>query len=180
VIQTIAKPWYRLVAPIVPVNGTHKENGSPVSDVSRHSRTGFRKWMRAVAIPGVAVLFALIAVFSLGNIRARLFPQPVALRIHSLAVLPLKNLSGDSSQDYFADGMTDQLITFLSQISGVRVISYTSTYRYKNIQKGLPEIAHELGVDGVVEGSVQREGGRVRVNAVGLCPTGDPSLGSKL
>ena len=85
--------------------------------------------------------------------------------IRSLAVLPLDNFSGDPSQDYFADGMTDELITDLAQISALRVISRTSAMAYKGMHKPLPEIARELNVDAVVEGSVQRSGDQVRITA---------------
>ena len=85
--------------------------------------------------------------------------------IRSLAVLPLENLSEDSSQDYFADGMTDALITRLAQISTLRVISRTSVMTYKNVHRPLAEIARDLNVDAVVEGSVSRIGERIRVTA---------------
>ena len=85
--------------------------------------------------------------------------------IHSLAVLPLDNLSGDPSEEFFADGMTDQLITDLARVGSLRVISRTSVMRYKGAKKGLPEIARELNVDAIVEGSVIRSGQRVRVTA---------------
>jgi TolB-like protein/Tfp pilus assembly protein PilF len=85
--------------------------------------------------------------------------------IRSLAVLPLDNLSGDASQDYFADGMTDELITDLAQISALRVISRTSVMVYKGARKPLSEIARELNVDAVVEGTVLRSGERVRITA---------------
>jgi len=85
--------------------------------------------------------------------------------IQSIAVLPLENLSGDSSQDYFADGMTDALITELSQIKKLRVISRTSVMQYKHTQKPLQEIGQELNVDAVVEGTVVRAGERVRISA---------------
>jgi TolB-like protein/DNA-binding winged helix-turn-helix (wHTH) protein len=86
-------------------------------------------------------------------------------KIRSLAVLPLESLSGDASQDYFADGMTDELITDLGQISALRVISRTSMMTYKHVRKLLPEIARELNVDAVVEGTVLRSGERVRITA---------------
>lgn len=86
-------------------------------------------------------------------------------RIESLAVLPLQNLSGDPEQEYFADGMTEALITDLAKIQALRVISRTSVMQYKGVKKPLPEIAKELGVDGIVEGSVQRAGDRVRITA---------------
>jgi TolB-like protein/DNA-binding winged helix-turn-helix (wHTH) protein/Flp pilus assembly protein TadD len=85
--------------------------------------------------------------------------------IHSLAVLPLDNLSGDASQNYFADGMTDELITDLAQISALRVISRTSVMVYKGARKPLPQIARELNVDAVVEGTVLRSGDQVRITA---------------
>ena len=86
-------------------------------------------------------------------------------KIRSLAVLPLESLSGDASQDYFADGMTDELITDLGQISALRVISRTSMMTYKHVRKLLPEIARELDVEAVVEGTVLRSGERVRITA---------------
>ena len=85
--------------------------------------------------------------------------------IRSLAVLPLENLSGDASQDYFADGMTDELITNLGQISALRVISRTSVMTYKGARKPLAQIAAELNVEAVVEGSVLRSDERVRITA---------------
>jgi TolB-like protein/Tfp pilus assembly protein PilF len=88
-----------------------------------------------------------------------------SVSIHSLAVLPLENLSGDASQEYLADGMTDELITGLGQISALRVISRTSAMQYKNAHKSLPQIAKELNVDAVVEGSVVRSGDRIRIAA---------------
>jgi len=85
--------------------------------------------------------------------------------IDSIAVLPLENLSGDPSQDYFADGMTEALIMDLSKINNIKVISRTSVMQYKDIKKPLPQIADELGVKAVIEGSVIREGDRVRISA---------------
>lgn len=85
--------------------------------------------------------------------------------IRSLAVLPLESLSSDASQDYFADGMTDELITALSQISALRVISRTSVMPYKGVRKPLAQIARELNVDAVVEGTVLHSGNRVRIGA---------------
>lgn len=90
---------------------------------------------------------------------------PVPGAIQSIAVLPLENLSGDPKQDYFADGMTDALITELSQIRKLRVISRTSVMQYKHTQKSLDPIAQELNVDAIVEGSVLRDGDRVRISA---------------
>ena len=86
-------------------------------------------------------------------------------RIQSIAVLPLGNLSGDSAQDYFADGMTDALITDLGKIAGLRVTSRTSSMHYKGTRESLPAIGRQLNVDAIVEGAVQRAGERVRVTA---------------
>lgn len=94
-------------------------------------------------------------------------PAPTAAvaarEIHSLAVLPLKNLSGDPNQEYFADGTTLELITTLTKIGNLRVISWTSVRGYKNTTKTLPQIAKELNVDGVIDGSVERSGDRVKI-----------------
>ena len=81
----------------------------------------------------------------------------------SISVLPLQNLSGDPSQDFFADAMTDELITEVSRIQALRVISHTSVMEYKGTTKHLPQIARELKMDDIVEGSIIREGGQVRV-----------------
>jgi TolB-like protein/DNA-binding winged helix-turn-helix (wHTH) protein/Tfp pilus assembly protein PilF len=99
--------------------------------------------------------------------------------IRSLAVLPLESLSGDASQDYFADGMTDELITDLGQISALRVISRTSVMSYKRVRKPLPQIARELNVDGVVEGTVLRSGDRVRITAQLIEASSDKHLWSQ-
>jgi eukaryotic-like serine/threonine-protein kinase len=119
----------------------------------------------------ILALFAL-AVLAAGGLgywfyaKARVKPKKVMVgAIQSIAVLPLENLSGDPTQDYFADGMTDALITELSQIKKLRVISRTSVMQYKHTQKSLQEIAQELSVDAVVEGSVVRSGDRVRISA---------------
>jgi TolB-like protein len=116
-----------------------------------------RQWAWvAVAVGCLAVTSAVL----------RLRSPATPGRIQSLAVLPLENLSNDKEQDYFADGMTEALITDLAKINALRVVSRTSVMRYKGYKgapKALPEIARELSVDAVVEGSVQRAGDRVRI-----------------
>jgi TolB-like protein len=97
--------------------------------------------------------------------QARAVADDTEAPIRSLAVLPLENLSNDTSEDYFADGMTEELITQLGQIRSLRVISRTSVMTYKSARKPLAEIARELRVDAVVEGSVLRSGDQVRINA---------------
>jgi len=92
-------------------------------------------------------------------------PNPLSQRIHSIAVLPLENLSGGSEQEYFADGITDQLIANLGAVRGLRVISRTSVMHYKTARKPVPTIAKELKVDAIIEGTVVEAGGRVRITA---------------
>lgn len=114
-----------------------------------------------------AVLALAIAVvgFNIVGLRDDLFGRKRPAQIHSIAVLPLANVSGDPEEEYFADGVTDELITELAQVGELRVISRTSVMAYKGVKKPLPQIARELGVDAVVEGSVQRSGDKVRINA---------------
>ncbi len=107
----------------------------------------------------------LIFAFDWDHLRDRWFGGAGAHGIESLAVLPLRNLSANPEQEYFSDGMTDELITDLAKSGGLRVISHTSVERYKNTKRSLPEIARELGVDAVVEGTVMRSGDRVRITA---------------
>ncbi len=111
---------------------------------------------------------------------ARSFPPDAnQLHLRSVAVLPLSNLTGDPSQEFLADGMTDALITDLAQIRSIRVISRTSAMRYKASAKSLPEIAKELSVESIVEGSVARSGDRVRINAQLIDAESDRHLWAK-
>jgi len=121
------------------------------------------KGLKAASI-GVLVVVAL-ALLSPMSWRGRLFSPGAAAQVRSLAVLPLENFSRDPDQDFFADGMTEALITDLSKISALRVISRTSVMQYKGAKKPLPQIARELQVDAVIEGSVERAGDRVRITA---------------
>jgi serine/threonine protein kinase/Tfp pilus assembly protein PilF len=113
-----------------------------------------------------ATVLVMLVVAALGYLLLfRGAPSAVSPEIKSVAVLPLENLSGDPAQEYFADGITESLINNLARIRALKVISRTSVMRYKASRKSLPEIARELNVDAVIEGSVQRSGGRVRVTA---------------
>jgi TolB-like protein/DNA-binding winged helix-turn-helix (wHTH) protein/Flp pilus assembly protein TadD len=112
----------------------------------------------------VSALTLLVLVAFVGAWKFHSWKRP-SLVIRSLAVLPLESLSSDASQDYFADGMTDELISDLGQISALRVISRTSVMTYKHAHKPLPQIARELNVDAVVEGTVVRSGDQVRITA---------------
>jgi serine/threonine-protein kinase len=113
----------------------------------------------------VVVALALIGAAAAYSLLTRTGRPAAGAEIRSLAVLPLENVSRDPEQDYFADGMTEALITDLSKIGALRVISRTSVMRYKTVKKSLPEIARELNVDAVVEGTVVRSGDRVRISA---------------
>jgi len=115
------------------------------------------------AVVVTLALLALAVGLNVANLRDRLSGRAAVPRIESLAVLPLANLSGDPQQEYFADGMTEELITTLGKLSALRVISRTSAMRYKKTDKSLPQIARELNVDAIVEGSVLRSADRVRI-----------------
>jgi TolB-like protein/DNA-binding winged helix-turn-helix (wHTH) protein len=115
---------------------------------------------RAIAAVALCLITAAAPIFIL---RGRIFRTNQAAQIHSLAVLPLANLSGDSSQDYFADGMTDELITALAKNRSLRVVSRTSAMQYKGVQRPVRDIARELGVDGILEGTVSRNANRVHM-----------------
>ena len=119
-----------------------------------------RKWL----LVGAVSLLGLVAITTYIVTRSR--PADAkAPKITSIAVLPLKNLSSDPAQEYFADGMTEELIGRLSMIRGLRVISRTSAMQFKDTHLSAPEIAQKLGVDALVEGSVTRGGNRIRVHA---------------
>ena len=124
----------------------------------------------------VLVLVLLIASLAAWRFYFPSRPSPV---IRSLAVLPLESLSSDASQDYFADGMTDELISDLGQINALRVISRTSVMTYKHVRKPLPQIARELNVDAVVEGTVLRSGSKVRITAQLIEASSDKHLWSQ-
>jgi serine/threonine protein kinase/tetratricopeptide (TPR) repeat protein len=134
---------------------------------------------RAIAVSaGIFLLLALAAAFNFGKVRdwVRSTNGP---RIQSLAVLPLINLTGDAAQDFFVDGMTDEVTTELAQIGGLRVTSRTSTMQFKDAKKSIPQIGKELNVDAVLQGSVAHSGNRVRVIAQLIEAQSDRQLWSK-
>ena len=137
-----------------------------ITDSGKDARVGIsnaRHWSWQKVIAVLAAVIVIGAALILGR---RVFFGPSASQtITSIAVLPLDNLSRDPEQDYFADGMTEELITDLSKIGALRVISRTSVMQYKGVHKPLPQIGRELNVDAVVEGSVLRSGNRVRISA---------------
>src|SRR6266446_6835641 len=162
-IETLPRRGYRFIAPVEQVQAlrSSEANGNKTREalaVAPQSKT------RAATLAlTLLVLAASGSAFWL--VRAVSRPTSAAPPLRSIAVLPLANLSGDPSQEYFADGMTEQLITDLAKVSALRVISRTSVMRYKSTKKGLPEIAKELNVEAIVEGSVMRSGNRVRITA---------------
>jgi TolB-like protein/DNA-binding winged helix-turn-helix (wHTH) protein/tetratricopeptide (TPR) repeat protein len=168
-IETFSKRGYRFIGHIQ--NGASPPAVQGVIAASTPKEASVPEPQRKAFIWGLAlgatVLAALVLVLGLntGGMRDRLLGKSAALRIQSLAVLPLQNLSADPAQEYFSDGMTDALITGLAQIGSLKVISRTSSMQYKQTKKSLPEIARELNVDGIVEGTVQRSGDRVRITA---------------
>jgi len=167
-IETLSRRGYRLIAPVTAL----LDAGAPqttlgkeaVPSVGLHLRGRFGRLANAI-LAGTVLLVAVLLGIDAGNFRGRLFGSSAAKPITSLAVLPLENLSADPGQEYFADGMTDELITDLAQLGELRVISRTSVMHYRGTQKTLPQIAHELNVDAVVEGTVTRMGDRVRLRA---------------
>jgi TolB-like protein/DNA-binding winged helix-turn-helix (wHTH) protein/Flp pilus assembly protein TadD len=169
-VETIARRGYRFLADVTVVRkgGAEATPGNLASgavaalapSLTPHQIVRPRKL--AWPLFGLGIVVALVAASLATWIFFPRIYSPAA--IHSLAVLPLENASGDASQDYFADGMTDALITRLAQISTLHVISRTSAMKYKNVGKPLSDIAHDLTVDAVVEGSVSRSGERVRVS----------------
>ncbi len=182
-VETLPRRGYRFIAPIqavaaggdvsavneaaavteVPATRDLAEERAPDRGDLSEKTSVFapQRWPHARKRFGVALLVVL-GILTLWILRPGSQPPRV---IRSLAVLPLENLSGDASQEYFSDGMTDELITELGQISELRVISRTSVMTYKGAHKSLPQIAQELNVDAVVEGTVLRSGEQVRITA---------------
>jgi len=176
-VETIPRRGYRFIAPLADVRSATvpapaaESKISPTHEITRPRALassvlpGQKRFasigLRAL-LGGAAVLafFTVVLVQYRGGAKGR---KQIAIK--SLAVLPLKNLSGDPTQEYLADGMTEALIGRLSGIHDLRVISRTSAMHFKDTQLAVPEIARTLGVDAIVEGSVIREGGRIRVHA---------------
>src|SRR5947199_60560 len=175
-IETLPRRGYRFIADVAVVNRpidkmefVHAGASSGKEDRAPHEVAGKAApkrlpWQHAWKTLGLALVLLILIVWIF---RWRSRPPGNILSsssVRSLAVLPLENLSSNS-EDYFADGMTDQLITDLAQISALRVISRTSVMTYKGVRKTLPQIAAELNVEAIVEGSVLRFGDRVRITA---------------
>jgi TolB-like protein/DNA-binding winged helix-turn-helix (wHTH) protein len=179
-VETLSKRGYRFIGPIQ--DGTRaispeQAQSSPTNVKTTAPETRRRKSV-SVLFWGAAAVASMVLVLGLNprGMRYRLFGKTGAPLIQSLAVLPLQNLSGDPNQEYFSDGMTDALITNLAQIGSLKVISRTSSMQYKQTKKALPEVARELKVDAIIEGTVQRSGGRVRITAQLIDAAGDKHL----
>jgi len=177
-VETVARRGYRLMvsvelsepsavcAPSLPVGLTRPLQGTSVTESTSHPRTPANTLRRNYV--WAALLLGGLVVFLTGFMTLRWregHDGRVLSEVHSLAVLPLENLSGDPTQEYFADGMTDAMITDLGKLGTLKVISRTSVMRYKGVHKPLSQIARELNVDAVVEGTVLRSGDQVRITA---------------
>jgi TolB-like protein/DNA-binding winged helix-turn-helix (wHTH) protein/Flp pilus assembly protein TadD len=160
IIATVPKRGYRFIAEVRRVDTVSAREPRALQK-AQPSRWSWRR----LTFLGTVVFLALGVMYFYSNRVGRMFSPTSVTPIRSLAVLPLENLSRDPEQEYFADGVTDELITQLAKIGSLRVISRTSAMRYKGTQKPLSEIARELSVDALVEGTVVRSPERVRVTA---------------
>ncbi len=174
-IETLPKRGYRFIADVTVVDGdapakkpepeavdpnkTELQHRSQDAPLIAGSKPGLWPLKPKIVVPALILCLAILGVWRVRS------AAPSHTAIRSLAVLPLDNLSGDPSREYFADGMTDELITDLAQIRALRVISRTSVMMYKGARKPLPQIARELNVDAVVEGTVLLSGNQVRITA---------------
>ena len=157
-IETLPRQGYRFIAPIAESgNGFVRSAQAAETLITAKSTSPKRWWLLGTGL-AIVVAIALLVTW-------RVFRDAGVKPITSLAVLPLENLSNDPDQDYFADGMTEDLITDLAKISALRVLSRTSVIHYKRTKKPIPEIARELNVDAILEGTVTRDNGKVRITA---------------
>jgi len=156
-IETLPRHGYRFIGT---VNGAEPATTVPAKPV-RGRRAII--WLAGFGALAVIAVVAILVGFDGHAWRDRLFVHATKPRIQALAVLPLANLSGDAEQEYFADGMTEELTIELGKVSAARVISRQSIMQYKGSKKPLQEIAQELNVDAILEGAVERSGNRVRV-----------------
>jgi TolB-like protein/DNA-binding winged helix-turn-helix (wHTH) protein/Flp pilus assembly protein TadD len=179
-IETISGMGYRYIGPVESMAEAAANQIEPEVPASQepageaNSPTQRSQWTRIAG-----VLFALALVAGIAILGWWRYARPAGHEIRSIAVLPLQNLSGDASQDFLADGMTEELITELSRIEPLRVISHTSVMDYKGTKKHLPQIAQELNVDAILEGSVIREKDNVRVTVQLLDGPADRHLWSE-
>jgi TolB-like protein/DNA-binding winged helix-turn-helix (wHTH) protein len=159
-VETIPRKGYRFIGT---VNG-NRRGALPSKSGERIAPSPPRRVYYAAlgALALLAIVGSLVG-FNAGGLRDRFWPRSATLQIKSLAVLPFPSLSSETREAYFAEGFTDALITALARIGALRVVSRTTAVRYRDSSKSLPQIARELHVDGIVEGTVQRSGNRVRI-----------------
>jgi len=182
-IETLPRRGYRFISQVegdaIPDSLAAREkslgpsgNDQPGSVTTIHA---LLPWWRSrwAALGAAALVLSLLFGFVVNVWKGRFSSSAHAMRIESVAVLPLENMTGDPTQEYLVDGMTDALTTHLAQIRDIRVISRTSAMRFKGVKRTLPEIAQELHVDAVVEGSVSRSDGVMHVNAQLIYAPGD-------
>lgn len=180
-IETLPRRGYRFIAPVEEVQPL-PASAESIADVTKEAVTTVA--LTAPQSKRRTKLILTLCACVVAGLAARIIWQYFHMRsaappIRSIAVLPLQNLSGDASQEYFADAMTDELITEMSRIQALRVVSHTSVIEYKGTKKHLPQIARELRVDDIVEGSVVREGSQVRVTVQLLDAPNDRHLWSE-
>lgn len=158
-VETLPRRGYRFLCPVTTAS-PEAEGAIVAAPAARNNRPFWRRRWAPWAAAGLLLVVAVSAAALFW------FRRPgAAAPIRSIAVLPLRNLSNDPQEQYFSEGLTDELTTQLASLQGLRVISGTSAMQYKDSHKPLPQIARELNVDAVVEGSVLRSGGRVRITA---------------
>ena len=169
-IQTVTGQGYRFIAPM---SGLTEENGADLATAEVESRRGAEGTVHAKARQGSRTLggglvvagAAILAVFAVTYVATRnRAVNATGRKVQSLVVLPLKNISGEPGQQYFVDGLTEELTSNLAKLGSLRVISHTSAVLLADTQKPLPEMAKELKIDAVVTGSVERSGNRIRVH----------------
>jgi TolB-like protein/DNA-binding winged helix-turn-helix (wHTH) protein len=195
-IETIPKRGYCFIAAVSRLEEAGDQPASsvllpeaapppvPVAPVAQFAHRGHQPVWNTLLLAccGLGVVVGILFALDTRDIRESALraikpgSTQLPLSIESVAVLPLENLSGDREQEYFSDGLTDTLITYLGQITPLRVISRTSVMRYKRGGTPMPQIARELNVDAVVEGTVQREAGRIQISVQLLDARGDRHL----
>jgi TolB-like protein/DNA-binding winged helix-turn-helix (wHTH) protein/Tfp pilus assembly protein PilF len=165
-LQTITGKGYRFIGvtpkpePIpLPGETAQPEPLIPQPVVPTHAPAWLHRLWVWVSVSAVILILIGIATFGARSVRGHTKPQPIT----SIAVLPLANLSGDPNEEYFADGMTDELTTMLAKDSTLRIVSRTSAMQFKDAHRSLPEIARALDVDAILEGSISRSSGKVHM-----------------
>ena len=175
-VETLSRRGYRFIAPVSGVAAERAGEASAVAPAPAVTGAPSRPRSRIWWLVSIVAVGLIVITGWEGWHRWNRPAPPAVPPVHSLAVLPLQNLSGDASQDYLADGLTEELIGRLANIHGLRVISRTSAMHFKNTKLSAPEIARALGVDAMVEGSIIREGSQVRVHAQLIRSTTDEHI----